>query len=82
MPTHRKRSGTFVYLLRQTKVWGLTIGFAAYGYSFYLLLTWLPGYLVHTFNMTVLSSGLYTVDSVAGRGDRRSRWSAAFWSTR
>ena len=53
-------AGTFVYLLRQTKVWGLTIGFAAYGYSFYLLLTWLPGYLVHTFNMTVLASGAYT----------------------
>jgi MFS transporter, ACS family, D-galactonate transporter len=31
------------YLLRQRKVWGLTLGFAAYGYSFYLLLTWLPG---------------------------------------
>ena len=34
------------YLLRNRKVWGLTIGFAAYGYSFYLFLTWLPGYLV------------------------------------
>jgi sugar phosphate permease len=52
--------GTFLYLLGRTKVWGLTIGFAAYGYSFYLLLTWLPGYLVHTFHMTVLSSGEYT----------------------
>jgi gluconate kinase len=27
------------YLLRNRKVWGLTIGFAAYGYSFYLFLT-------------------------------------------
>jgi len=27
------------YLLRSRKVWGLTIGFAAYGYSFYLFLT-------------------------------------------
>jgi sugar phosphate permease len=60
VPTTGSVSGTFFYLLRQTKVWGLTIGFAAYGYSFYLLLTWLPGYLVHTFNMTVLSSGIYT----------------------
>jgi ACS family D-galactonate transporter-like MFS transporter len=42
------RTGSNVaYLLRQRKVWGLTLGFAAYGYSFYLLLTWLPGYLVH-----------------------------------
>lgn len=60
VPTTGSVEGTFIYLLRQTKIWGLTIGFAAYGYSFYLLLTWLPGYLVHTFGMTVLSSGLYT----------------------
>ena len=48
------------YLLRQRKVWALTLGFAAYGYSFYLLLTWLPGYLVKTFHMSVLSSGYYS----------------------
>ena len=34
------------YLLRNRKVLGLTIGFSAYGYSFYLFLTQLPGYLV------------------------------------
>jgi ACS family D-galactonate transporter-like MFS transporter len=31
--------GMLGYLLRNRKVWGLTIGFAAYGYSFYLFLT-------------------------------------------
>jgi MFS family permease len=60
IPTSGSVGGTLLYLLRQTKVWGLTIGFAAYGYSFYLLLTWLPGYLVKTFNMPILSSGVYT----------------------
>jgi MFS transporter, ACS family, D-galactonate transporter len=60
VPTTGSVGGTFVYLLKQTKVWGLTIGFAAYGYSFYLLLTWLPGYLVKTFHMSLLSSGEYT----------------------
>ncbi len=49
------------YLLRQRKVWGLTIGFAAYGYSFYLLLTWLPGYLVKTYQMDVITSGGYAM---------------------
>lgn len=49
------------YLLRQRKVWGLTIGFAAYGYSFYLLLTWLPGYLVKTYHMDVIKSGGYAM---------------------
>jgi MFS family permease len=60
IPTSGSVGGTLLYLLGRTKVWGLTIGFAAYGYSFYLLLTWLPGYLVKTFNMPILSSGLYT----------------------
>lgn len=48
------------YLLSQRKVWGLTIGFAAYGYSFYLFLTWLPGYLEDQMHMSVLKSGMYT----------------------
>jgi sugar phosphate permease len=48
------------YLLRSRKVWGLTIGFAAYGYSFYLFLTWLPNYLVQTMHMGILKSAGYT----------------------
>jgi MFS family permease len=35
------------WLARQRKVIGLTIGFATYNYSFYLLLTWLPSYVIH-----------------------------------
>ncbi len=59
------------YLLRQRKVWGLTIGFSAYGYSFYLLLTWLPGYLVKTYHMDIIKSGLYSMVPwlVAGAAD-------------
>lgn len=47
------------YLLRNRKVWGLTVGFSAYGYSFYLFLTWLPGYLVQTLHMSILKSAGY-----------------------
>ncbi len=47
------------YLLRNRKVWGLTIGFAAYGYSFYLFLTWLPNYLEQSMHMSVLKSAGY-----------------------
>jgi ACS family D-galactonate transporter-like MFS transporter len=47
------------YLLTRSKVWGLTIGFAAYGYTFYLFLTWLPGYLVQTMHMSILKSAGY-----------------------
>jgi ACS family D-galactonate transporter-like MFS transporter len=48
--------GMLGHLLQQRKVWGLTIGFAAYGYTFYLFLTWLPGYLVQTMHMSILKS--------------------------
>jgi MFS transporter, ACS family, D-galactonate transporter len=47
------------YLLQNRKVWGLTIGFAAYGYSFYLFLTWLPGYLVTEMHMSIIKSAGY-----------------------
>ncbi|VEB43835.1 D-galactonate transporter [Chromobacterium violaceum] len=48
------------YLLRQRKVWGLSIGFAAYGYVFYLFLTWLPGYLVQSMHMDILKSAWFS----------------------
>ena len=48
------------YLLRNRKVWGLTIGFAAYGYSFYLFLTWLPGYLVREQHLSLIGSASFT----------------------
>ena len=48
------------YVLTKAKVWGLTIGFAAYGYSFYLFLTWLPSYLVQAMHMSILTSAEYT----------------------
>ena len=49
------------FLLRQPKVWGLTLGFTAYGYSFYLFLSWIPGYLQTALHMTVLKSAFYTI---------------------
>ena len=48
------------FLLRQPKIWGLALGFAAYNYSFYLFLSWLPGYLETQLHMSVLKSGFYT----------------------
>ncbi len=63
VPEGQSDSGTLemlAYLLRQPKIWGLAIGFGAYGYSFYLFLTWLPEYLVSTHGMTLLRSSGYT----------------------
>jgi ACS family D-galactonate transporter-like MFS transporter len=61
LPAARNVGAALGYLLRQRKVWGLTIGFAAYDYAFYLILTWLPSYLVRTYHMTVLRSGTYSI---------------------
>jgi MFS transporter, ACS family, D-galactonate transporter len=55
----RPRGASLWYLLRQSKVWGLTIGFAAYGYLFAFLLTWLPTYLQTTFGVNILKAGGY-----------------------
>ena len=44
---------------RAAEVWGLTIGFAAYGYLFAFLLTWLPSYLQSTFQINILKAGGY-----------------------
>jgi len=52
-------AGMLSYLLQSRKVWGLSIGFAAYGYCFYLFLTWLPSYLVQTMHMSILRSATF-----------------------
>jgi len=48
------------YVLRNRKVWAHTVGYAAYGYSFYLFLTWLPGYMVQTLHMSILKSAAFS----------------------
>jgi MFS family permease len=50
----------FSYLLRQKKVYGLFIGYGAYNYVFYLLLTWLPTYLSSALHINLMHSFLYT----------------------
>ena len=48
------------YLLRQPKIIGMALGFGAYNYVFYLLLTWLPTYLSTALHIDLLHSFLYT----------------------
>lgn len=48
------------YLLRQPKVMGLSLGWGAYNYSFYLLLTWLPTILSRELHIDLFHSVLYT----------------------
>jgi MFS family permease len=46
--------------MRQPKIIGMALGFGAYNYVFYLLLTWLPTYLSTALNIDLLHSFLYT----------------------
>jgi ACS family D-galactonate transporter-like MFS transporter len=48
------------YVLRRRKVWGLALGLACAGYTTWLLLTWLPGYLQTAMHLSVIKSGLFT----------------------
>jgi MFS family permease len=59
-PKQSDRGASLRYLLTRRKVIGLTIGFAAYNYTFYLLLTWLPSYLSTGLHIDLLHSVVYT----------------------
>lgn len=50
---------TVGYLLRQRKVWGLSLGLAGAGYVLWMLLTWLPGYMQKSMDQSILQSGIY-----------------------
>jgi MFS transporter, ACS family, D-galactonate transporter len=52
--------GALAYLLRQRKVYGLALGWGAYNYAFYLLLTWLPSYLSVALGVDLFHSIFYT----------------------
>ena len=62
-PEHRAPANTaslLGYLLRQRKVYGLALGWGAYNFTFFLLLTWLPSYLSKSLGMDLLHSVFYT----------------------
>jgi len=58
--THATKGAPLAYLLARRKVWALALGFAAYNYTFYFLLTWLPSYLSMARGIDLLHSALYT----------------------
>ena len=54
------RGSSLSYLLKQRKVYGLALGWGAYNYTFFLLLTWLPSYLSVSLHVDLLHSAFYT----------------------
>jgi MFS family permease len=59
-PAGHAHGAPLLYLLRHREVIGCTIGFAAYNYVFYLVLTWLPSYLSMSLHVDLLHSALDT----------------------
>src|SRR5271157_2392978 len=59
-PASKPRKTPLRYLLVQPKVYGLAIGWGAYNYTFFLLLSWLPSYLSVSLHVDLLHSVFYT----------------------
>jgi len=57
-PNRSKRRGSFVSVNRN--LLGICLGFFCFDYYAYLLITWLPDYLVEVRHMTILNAGIYT----------------------
>ena len=55
-----QRGSSLGYLLTQRKVYGLALGWGAYNYTFFLLLTWLPSYLSFSLHVDLFHSIFYT----------------------
>ena len=45
-----------INIYAQRKVWGITIGFFAYAFAFFLFVTWLPAYIARVFHMGVFET--------------------------
>jgi MFS transporter, ACS family, D-galactonate transporter len=48
------------YLLKRKKVIGLAVGFGAYNYVFYLLVTWMPVYISRSLHVDLAHAFVYT----------------------
>ena len=58
--TKTTHGAPLLYLIGNREVIGASIGFAAYNWTFYLLLPWLPAYLSASLHINLLHSVLYT----------------------
>jgi ACS family D-galactonate transporter-like MFS transporter len=56
----KAKGASLGYLLRQRKVYGLALGWGAYNYTFFLLLTWLPSFLSVSLHMDLFHSVFFT----------------------
>lgn len=47
-------------LVTNKNLWGICIGFFCFDYYWYLLVTWLPSYLIKVRNMSMMTAGIYS----------------------
>src|SRR5216684_73529 len=75
-----RRGAALLDLLGQRKVIGLVLGSAAYNYTFYLLLTWVPSYLSKALHVDLLHSVFYaSVPWIFGVAGAHTPGNAVFW---
>jgi ACS family glucarate transporter-like MFS transporter len=55
-PAAPRRTGAVTF---NRNLFGVSLGFLCFGYYWYLLLTWLPDYLVNVRHLSVLKAGIY-----------------------
>ena len=72
-PGARRAGPGYGELLRQRALWGASVGQFCYSWQFYLLLTWLPSFLVKSQHfslslMAVVGAAVYALQSLAALG--------------
>jgi ACS family D-galactonate transporter-like MFS transporter len=55
----RRLAAKFLLLIRNRNLLGICLGFFCFDYYWYLLVTWLPDYLVTVRHLTILRAGFY-----------------------
>src|SRR5713226_6495404 len=68
-----RRGAALLDLLGQRKVIGLVLGSAAYNYTFYLLLTWVPSYLSKALHVVLVHSVVDRSRGKRGKAGRNSK---------
>lgn len=59
--TDRWRTGQLRAVLRSRTSWLMALGFACYGYTINVVLTWMPEFFQREFHLRLLSSGAYSM---------------------
>lgn len=75
---------SFKEILRQRGLWGTSLGLFSMNYSFYLILAWLPAYLISErgfsiSTMAAVAGGAYFLNAIAAWG---SGWATDRWIAR